>query len=287
MALPGALRDLTLALGAAVAAVGSLLFIAWKVYFRGTGTGTDWDGWWEQELRELRDRAPPGDTVRGGWGWTLARTPGPSQGRKGIGSGSPRDPLYREPLSGIPPIPTGQGVGIPPASSHARDRQAGEGAGGRDRPCDHQAGEGSGWPAGIPLSTRGWGRGCGVRIPLGSRTRIPQSGSDRIPRDIPQDIPLGDPAAAHPAGVGVPGLNHHWSPPGWRQRGTGAGGGGGVRTPGSGLIPQPAAQARGCGSWDQPPPTPCPPCAPTAGLAAGAGAGAGRGREEQRPALHL
>ncbi|XP_049685544.1 ADP-ribosylation factor-like protein 10 [Accipiter gentilis] len=63
MALPGALRDLTLALGAAVAAVGSLLFIAWKVYFRGTGTGTDWDGWWEQELRELRDRAPPGDTL--------------------------------------------------------------------------------------------------------------------------------------------------------------------------------------------------------------------------------
>uniref|UniRef100_A0A8B9N7D8 ADP ribosylation factor like GTPase 10 n=1 Tax=Accipiter nisus TaxID=211598 RepID=A0A8B9N7D8_9AVES len=71
MALPGALRDLTLALGAAVAAVGSLLFIAWKVYFRGTGTGTDWDGWWEQELRELRDRAPPGDTVRGWGGWTL------------------------------------------------------------------------------------------------------------------------------------------------------------------------------------------------------------------------
>ncbi|NXJ56939.1 ARL10 protein, partial [Spizaetus tyrannus] len=61
MALPGALRDLTLALGAAVAAVASLLFIAWKIYFRGTGTGTDWGGWWEQELRELRDRAPPGD----------------------------------------------------------------------------------------------------------------------------------------------------------------------------------------------------------------------------------
>ncbi|NXS74686.1 ARL10 protein, partial [Pandion haliaetus] len=62
MALPGALRDLTLALGAAVAALGSLLFIAWKIYFRGTGTGTDWGGWWEQELRELRERAPPGDT---------------------------------------------------------------------------------------------------------------------------------------------------------------------------------------------------------------------------------
>ncbi|KAM9603599.1 ADP-ribosylation factor-like protein 10 isoform 2-T2 [Morphnus guianensis] len=63
MALPGALRDLTLALGAAVAAVGSLLFIAWKIYFRGTGSGTDWGGWWEQELRELRDRAPPGDAL--------------------------------------------------------------------------------------------------------------------------------------------------------------------------------------------------------------------------------
>ncbi|KAF1460794.1 ADP-ribosylation factor-like protein 10, partial [Spheniscus demersus] len=59
MAPPGALRDLTLALGAAVAALGSLLFIAWKIYFR--GTGTDWGGWWERELRELRDRAPAGD----------------------------------------------------------------------------------------------------------------------------------------------------------------------------------------------------------------------------------
>ncbi|KAF1600477.1 ADP-ribosylation factor-like protein 10, partial [Eudyptes chrysocome] len=59
MAPSGALRDLTLALGAAVAALGSLLFIAWKIYFR--GTGTDWGGWWERELRELRDRAPAGD----------------------------------------------------------------------------------------------------------------------------------------------------------------------------------------------------------------------------------
>ncbi|NWU63714.1 ARL10 protein, partial [Pterocles burchelli] len=61
MAPPGALRELALALGAAVAALGSLLFIAWKMYFRGTGTGTGWDGWWERELRELRERAPPGD----------------------------------------------------------------------------------------------------------------------------------------------------------------------------------------------------------------------------------
>lgn len=81
MALPGALRDLTLALGAAVAAVGSLLFIAWKVYFRGTGTATDWDGWWEQELRELRDRAPPGDTVRGGGGGD-GPSPGPPAHRR-------------------------------------------------------------------------------------------------------------------------------------------------------------------------------------------------------------
>ncbi|NXV91624.1 ARL10 protein, partial [Calonectris borealis] len=63
MAPPGALRDLTLALGAAVAALGSLLFIAWKIYFRGAGTGTDWGGWWERELRELPDRAPAGDAA--------------------------------------------------------------------------------------------------------------------------------------------------------------------------------------------------------------------------------
>ncbi|XP_074460019.1 ADP-ribosylation factor-like protein 10 [Larus michahellis] len=65
MGPPGALRELTLALGAAVAALGSLLFIAVKIYFRGTGTGTGtgWGGWWERELRELRDRAPPGDAL--------------------------------------------------------------------------------------------------------------------------------------------------------------------------------------------------------------------------------
>ncbi|NXX12146.1 ARL10 protein, partial [Podargus strigoides] len=72
MAPRRALRDLTLALGAAVAALGSLLFIAWKMYFRGTGTGTGWDGWWErelQELRELQDRDPPGDAGCGSWDW--------------------------------------------------------------------------------------------------------------------------------------------------------------------------------------------------------------------------
>ncbi|NXK52668.1 ARL10 protein, partial [Chauna torquata] len=58
MAPPGALRDLTLALGAAVVALGSLLFIAWKLYFRDTDTGASWDSWWERELWELRDQAP-------------------------------------------------------------------------------------------------------------------------------------------------------------------------------------------------------------------------------------
>ncbi|XP_054245315.1 ADP-ribosylation factor-like protein 10 [Indicator indicator] len=63
MAPSRALRDLTLTLVAAVAALGSLLFIAWKIYFRGAGTSTDWSGWWERELQELREREPPGDTV--------------------------------------------------------------------------------------------------------------------------------------------------------------------------------------------------------------------------------
>lgn len=64
MAPPRALRDLTLALGAAVVALGSLLFIAWKLYFRDTELGASWDSWWEREVKELRDRAPPGSTVR-------------------------------------------------------------------------------------------------------------------------------------------------------------------------------------------------------------------------------
>ncbi|NXX97284.1 ARL10 protein, partial [Centropus bengalensis] len=71
MAPPGVLRELTLALGAAVAVLGSLLFIAWKIYFRGTGTGTGtgtgWDGWWERELRELqelRERGTAGGALR-------------------------------------------------------------------------------------------------------------------------------------------------------------------------------------------------------------------------------
>ncbi|NXP06086.1 ARL10 protein, partial [Thinocorus orbignyianus] len=65
MAPTGTLRELTLALGAAVAVLGSLLFIAVKIYFRGTDTGTGWSGWWERELRELREQAPPGDAGLG------------------------------------------------------------------------------------------------------------------------------------------------------------------------------------------------------------------------------
>ncbi|NWR72152.1 ARL10 protein, partial [Centropus unirufus] len=68
MAPRGVLRELTLALGAAVAVLGSLLFIAWKIYFRGTGTGTGWDGWWERELRELQELRERG-TAGGALGW--------------------------------------------------------------------------------------------------------------------------------------------------------------------------------------------------------------------------
>ncbi|NXI39527.1 ARL10 protein, partial [Galbula dea] len=80
MALPRALRDLTMALGAAVTALGCILFIVWKIYFRDSGTGTDWDGWWERELQELRERAPPGDAVRDEG--TVAGTPQPLDWRQ-------------------------------------------------------------------------------------------------------------------------------------------------------------------------------------------------------------
>ncbi|XP_072204466.1 ADP-ribosylation factor-like protein 10 [Excalfactoria chinensis] len=66
MAPTGALRSLTLALGAAVVVLGSLLFIAWKLYFRGSEPAGTWDDWWERELRELRElreRDPAGSTV--------------------------------------------------------------------------------------------------------------------------------------------------------------------------------------------------------------------------------
>uniref|UniRef100_A0A669QAT7 ADP ribosylation factor like GTPase 10 n=1 Tax=Phasianus colchicus TaxID=9054 RepID=A0A669QAT7_PHACC len=55
MAPTGVLRNLTLVLGAAVVVLGSLLFIAWKLYFRGTEPAGTWDGW---ELRELQERDP-------------------------------------------------------------------------------------------------------------------------------------------------------------------------------------------------------------------------------------
>ncbi|NXL86166.1 ARL10 protein, partial [Alectura lathami] len=62
MAPHGALRNLTLALGAAVVVLGSLLVIAWKLYFRGTEPRASWDSWWERELRELRERHPADGT---------------------------------------------------------------------------------------------------------------------------------------------------------------------------------------------------------------------------------
>uniref|UniRef100_A0A8C6Z0N5 ARF like GTPase 10 n=1 Tax=Nothoprocta perdicaria TaxID=30464 RepID=A0A8C6Z0N5_NOTPE len=62
MAPAGAFRHLALALGAAVAALGSLLCIAWKVYFHRGGTCAGWDGWWELGPE------PPAALV---WGWEL------------------------------------------------------------------------------------------------------------------------------------------------------------------------------------------------------------------------
>ncbi|NXY50156.1 ARL10 protein, partial [Ceuthmochares aereus] len=78
MAPPGVLQKLALVLAAALAVLGSLLCIAWKVWSRRTGTGTGWDGWWERELQELRDRQPPGHAVR--TGADLAGTADPGHG---------------------------------------------------------------------------------------------------------------------------------------------------------------------------------------------------------------
>ncbi|XP_048346689.1 ADP-ribosylation factor-like protein 10 [Sphaerodactylus townsendi] len=63
MAPTGALGHLSLALGAAVAALGSLLFIAWKLYFRDVNdSSVGWRGRWEQQLaRELGRSIPNGD----------------------------------------------------------------------------------------------------------------------------------------------------------------------------------------------------------------------------------
>lgn len=67
-------------------ALGSLLFIAWKLYFRDTELGASWDSWWEREVKELRDRAPPGSTVRTSSG--DGRPPG-SPSRMGKEQGDP------------------------------------------------------------------------------------------------------------------------------------------------------------------------------------------------------
>ncbi|NXK74031.1 ARL10 protein, partial [Amazona guildingii] len=74
MALSGALRALSLTVGAAVFALGSLLYIAWNIYFCDTTSSTDWDGWWEQDLWE---QAPSKDAVRRER--TPAGNPGPSR----------------------------------------------------------------------------------------------------------------------------------------------------------------------------------------------------------------
>ncbi|XP_032996296.1 ADP-ribosylation factor-like protein 10 [Lacerta agilis] len=63
MAPAGAFKHLSLALGAAVAALGSLLFIAWKIYFRDVNDSCiGWRGRWEQQLEaELGRNAPGGE----------------------------------------------------------------------------------------------------------------------------------------------------------------------------------------------------------------------------------
>ncbi|XP_033922632.1 ADP-ribosylation factor-like protein 10 [Melopsittacus undulatus] len=60
MTLSRTLRALALTVGTAVFALCSLLYIAWKIYFRDTNSGTDWDGWWEQDLWE---QAPHKDAL--------------------------------------------------------------------------------------------------------------------------------------------------------------------------------------------------------------------------------
>ncbi|XP_060096196.1 ADP-ribosylation factor-like protein 10 [Heteronotia binoei] len=63
MAPTGALRHLSLALGAAVAALGSLLFIALKLYFRDVNDScVGWRGRWERQLAvELGRKTSNGD----------------------------------------------------------------------------------------------------------------------------------------------------------------------------------------------------------------------------------
>ncbi|XP_066472107.1 ADP-ribosylation factor-like protein 10 [Tiliqua scincoides] len=63
MAPAGAFRHLSLALGAAVAVLGSLILIAWKLYFRDADdSSVGWRERWEQQLRaELELSTPNGE----------------------------------------------------------------------------------------------------------------------------------------------------------------------------------------------------------------------------------
>lgn len=140
----------------------------------------------------------------------------PSPGFPATGPGSPRDPRYQEPITGISgrgwgrgsgflrvlQIPetvqlgTGQGVGVAPVISRLGkpvDRQ-------RD-PSEH-----------VGLGKREWGqdpRGISHQDP-------PGAGHTGFPRIFRRMTALGDLPAARPDGKGAPGLNHPWSPPGWR-----------------------------------------------------------------------
>lgn len=160
MAPTGALRNLTLALEAAVVVLGSLLFIAWKLYFRGSEPAGTWDDWWERELRELQERDPAGSAVRAagaaavglsfagiptgmgkklGSGWGLL-----PRGAEAVGSEVPPSPPRPEPtqlqkgvwdgsIDGTPPSPScgarGLGVRNPPQFGKGR-----VGSGGRRDP---------------------------------------------------------------------------------------------------------------------------------------------------------
>ncbi|KAJ6667787.1 hypothetical protein lerEdw1_016108 [Lerista edwardsae] len=60
MAPAGAFRHLSLALGAAVAVLGSLILIAWKIYFRDVNDSSiGWRERWEQQLEKELERSTP------------------------------------------------------------------------------------------------------------------------------------------------------------------------------------------------------------------------------------
>ncbi|KAM4653567.1 ADP-ribosylation factor-like protein 10 isoform 1-T2 [Amazona ochrocephala] len=152
MSLSGALRALSLTVGAAVFALGSLLYIAWNIYFCDTTSSTDWDGWWEQDLWE---QAPSKDAVRRGR--TPAGNPGPSR----VGRAQGRD-LPGIPLQGSLLWDRALGSFLVPHFSSGTAK-LGKGQG-RGYPCAPQAGEGSGSPA---ESTQDLERGRRARIPAG------------------------------------------------------------------------------------------------------------------------